>query len=51
MDKVIFYRFWHFLTWDYVPESLVCAPEELPAYFVSTALAVFRAIVENSKKE
>ena len=51
MDKVIFYRFRHFLTWDHVPESLVCAPEELPTRFVSTALAAFKAIVGNSKKE
>ena len=51
MDKVIFYQFRHFLTWDHVPESLVCAPEKLPARFVSTALAAFRAIVGNSKKE
>lgn len=50
MDKVIFYRFRHFQTWDYVPESLVCAPEELPTRFVSTALAAFRAIVGNGEK-
>ena len=51
IDKVIFYRFRHFLTWDHVPESLICTPEELPARFVSTALAAFRAIIGNSKKE
>ena len=50
MDKVIFYRFRHFQTWDYVPESLVCAPEELPARFVSTVLAAFRAIAGNGER-
>lgn len=49
-DKVIFYRFCHFLLWDHVPESLVCAPEELPARFVSTALAAFRGIIGQGGK-
>ncbi|MCI8694848.1 MAG: hypothetical protein HFH91_19480 [Lachnospiraceae bacterium] len=44
MDKVVFYRFRHFLLWDHVPESLRCAPEELPARFVSTAMAAFQGI-------
>ncbi len=44
MDKVVFYRFQHFLLWDHVPESLRCAPEELPARFVSTAMAAFQGI-------
>ena len=51
MDKVIFYRFQHFQLWDHVPESLICTPEELPARFVSTALAAFRGIIGNGKKE
>lgn len=51
MDRVVFYRFRHFLLWDHVPESLVCAPEELPVRFVSTALAAFRGIVGNGVKE
>lgn len=29
----------------------LCTPEELPTRFVSTALAAFRAIIGNSKKE
>ena len=36
---------------DNVPESLICTPRELSARFVSTALAAFRAIIGNSKKE
>ena len=51
IDKVIFYRFRHFLLWDHVPESLVCAPEELPARFVSTAMAAFQAIIGKGKKK
>ena len=51
IDKVIFYRFHHFLLWDHVPESLVCAPEELPARFVSTAMAAFQAIIGKGKKK
>lgn len=34
-----------------MPESLVCAPEELPARFVSTALEAFRAIIGNGERE
>lgn len=49
-EKVVFYRFQHFLLWEHVPESLVCALEELPARFVSTALAAFRAIVGRGEK-
>lgn len=45
-----FYRFRHFLLWEHVPESHVCALEELPARFVSTALAAFRAIVGRGEK-
>lgn len=26
MEKVVFYRFRHFLLWEHVPESLACAP-------------------------
>ena len=51
IDKVIFYRFHHFQLWDHVPESLVCAPEELPARFVSTALAAFRGIIGKGVKK
>lgn len=51
IDKVIFYRFRHFLLWDHVPESLVCAPEELPARFVSTAMAAFQGIIGKGKKK
>lgn len=51
IDKVIFYRFHHFMLWDHVPESLVCAPEELPARFVSTALAAFQGIIGKGKKK
>jgi hypothetical protein len=47
MDQVIFYQFRHFQTWDHVPESLICAPEELLARFVSTTLASFWAITGN----
>ena len=50
-EKVVFYRFRHFLLWEHVPESLVCAPEELPARFVSTALAAFRAIIGNGERK
>lgn len=32
-------------------QQAICTPEELPARFVSTALAAFRAIIGNSKKE
>ena len=51
IDKVIFYRFHHFMLWDHVPESLVCAPEELPARFVSTAMAAFQGIIGKGKKK
>ena len=51
IDKVIFYRFRYFLLWDHVPESLACTPEELPARFVSTAMAAFRGIIGKGKKE
>ena len=51
IDKVIFYRFRHFLLWDHVPESLVCAPEELPARFVSTAMTAFQGIIGKGKKK
>lgn len=51
MDKVIFYQFRHFLLWDHVPEGLVCAPEELPARFVSTAMAAFQANIGKGKKK
>ncbi len=51
IDKVIFYRFRHLLLWDHVPESLVCAPEELPARFVSTAMAAFQGIIGKGKKK
>ena len=50
-ERVVFYRFRHFLLWDHVPESLVCAPEELPARFVSTAMAAFQAIIGKGKKK
>lgn len=51
MEKVVFYRFRHFLLWEHVPESLACAPEELPPRFVSTALAAFRGIIGSGKVE
>lgn len=51
MKKVIFYRFRHFLVWDHVPESLVCSPEEMPARFVSTALAAFWGIIGKGVKK
>ncbi len=50
-ERVVFYRFRHFLLWDHVPESLVCAPEELPARFVSTAMAAFQGIIGKGKKK
>lgn len=50
MDKVIFYRFRYFQLWDHVPESLACAPRELPARFVSTALAAFRAVIGKGER-
>lgn len=36
---------------EYVPESLACAPEELPPRFVSMALAAFRGIIGSGKVE
>ena len=51
INKVVFYRFRHSLLWDYVPESLTCAPEELPVRFVSTAMAAFRGIIGKGKKK
>lgn len=51
VERVVFYRFRHFLLWEHVPESLVCAPEELPPRFVSTALAAFRGIIGSGKVE
>lgn len=50
-ERVVFYRFRHFLLWEHVPESLVCAPEELPARFVSTAMAAFQGIIGKGKKK
>lgn len=51
MEKMIFYRFRHFQVWDHVPESLICSPEEMPARFVSTALAAFLGIVGKGVKK
>ena len=52
IDRVVFYRFRHFLLWDHVPESLACTPEELPARFASTAMAAFQGMIgKGIKKE
>ena len=51
MEKVVFYKFRHFQLWEHVPESLVCAPEELPPRFVSTALIAFQGIIGSGKVE